>query len=363
MALLFPSCTKGGGVSSHSAEGTGVELRYADNLCITDYEGYTLVSVRNPWDTTRTMGRYALVESDLTPAGLDSDVHIIRVPLKRAVVYSAIHDDLIAELGHREAIAGVCDIPFIHDSILKERIHEGLVTDCGSPMMPSLENILRCKPDAVLLSPYQNANPHEQLDRLNVSVIECADYMESSPLGRAEWVKFYGRLFGESRRADSIFKDTEQKYLALRDKAASTKIRPTVLFDRIYGNAWDIPVKYSTTGRMIEDAGGVNPFGFYNKAGSIASAPENVLYTAKKADFWFIRNFGSNISYKSLEADNSLYPQFDAYKKRHVYFSDTSASRLFEDMAFHPHLILADMISILHPETGVSSPVKYYSPL
>lgn len=361
--LLPPSCSKGGGASSRSGEGKEIELKYADNLRIADFGNYTLVTVRNPWDTTRLMGRYALVENGLPDPGLEPDIRIIGVPLKRTVVYSAIHDDLIAELGHRHTITGVCDIPFIQDSILKRRVREGLVTDCGSPMMPSLENILRCNPDAVLLSPYQNANPHEQLDRLGISVIECADYMEASPLGRAEWVKFYGRLFGEAELADSIFRDTENQYLALRAKAASARTRPVVLFDRIYGNAWDIPGKYSTTGRLIEDAGGKNPFDFNEKAGSIPAAPENVLYTAKDADFWFIRNFGENISYKSLASDNALYPQFDAFKKHRIYFSDTSKSRLFEDMAFHPHLILADMISILHPELGIISPVKYYTGL
>ncbi len=355
--LLLYSC--GGGIASRD-EGRKVKFDYAVNLAMEEHDGYTIARIRNPWDTLKTLQTYVLLQEDAeAPAGYERD-QIVKVPLRSSIVYSSIHAGLIKELGAPEAITGVCDAEYIYDPMLHARIDSGLIADCGSSMAPNIERIIQSAPGAVLISPFENSTGNGKLDQIGIPVIECADYMENSPLARAEWMKFYGRLYGNSARADSLFAETERQYKELKEIAAATTDRPKVLFDRIYGQTWNLPAGSSTTGRLIEDAGAVNPFGGVDAAGSLSLSPEKVLYEAGDADIWLIRFAYTPVTYKSLAADKELYTKFKAYRDGMVYGSDSSESRIFEDVAFHPHWLLACLISIFHPEAELPSEPKSY---
>lgn len=345
--LLLQSCGRGN--TSTQEKGRSVEMEFARLLELEEYEGYTLARIKNPWDTAKYLHTYVLLEEGSeAPEGYDySD--ILRIPLKNSVVYSAVHNSLIEELGATDAIAGICDSEYIRSSELKKRITEGRIADCGNSQSPNVEKILTLRPGAVLLSPYENSGGHGKLDHAGIPIVECADYMEISPLARAEWMRFYGRLYGKAETADSLFRATVSEYEALKSLASKTDRRPKVLFDRIYGQSWSVPAGRSTSGAMIEDAGGVNIFGGVDKTGSLQLSPEKVLFDGKDADIWLIRYFNEPISMESLAHDKTMYAQFKAYKEGKVYGSDTSESNLFEDQAFHPQWILEDLIGIFHP--------------
>lgn len=366
-AIMLSAC--GGGSASSSREtslsspGDTIPMEYARNIVMIEREGLTQVDIRNPWDTTRVLHRYVLIERGKDLPGDVKDATVLTVPLQRPVVYSGVHASLLGELGHGDAVKGVCDTDYIFDPELLRRIKNGEIADCGVNTNPDLEKIFSLSPDAVLLSPYENSRDYSKLERAGVAVVECADYMESSPLGRAEWMKFYGRLFDEADKADSIFSSTAKEYLDLKSKASKAGARPKVLFDRIYSGIWYVPERNSTTGRFIEDAGGLNPFAENDKAGSAPLTPEKVLAKAGDADFWLIRHAGEKISKETLGKENPMYPQFRPYKEGTVYVTDTSRSRVFEDAAFHPQWLLSDMISLLHPELGVTPLRSYYSRL
>lgn len=366
-AIMLSACGGGSASSSRetslSAPGDTIPMEYARNIVIIEREGLTQVDIRNPWDTTRVLHRYVLIERGKDLPGDVKDATVLTVPLQRPVVYSGVHASLLGELGHGDAVKGVCDTDYIFDPELLRRIKNGEIADCGVNTNPDLEKIFSLSPDAVLLSPYENSRDYSKLERAGVAVVECADYMESSPLGRAEWMKFYGRLFGEADKADSIFSSTAKEYLDLKSKASKAGARPKVLFDRIYSGIWYVPERNSTTGRFIEDAGGLNPFAENDKAGSAPLTPEKVLAKAGDADFWLIRHAGEKISKETLGKENPMYPQFRPYKEGMVYVTDTSRSRVFEDAAFHPQWLLSDMISLLHPELGVIPLRSYYSRL
>lgn len=355
--LLLQAC--GGSVATED-QGSAVEFDYAVNISMEEHDGYTVARIRNPWDTLKTLQTYVLLQEGAeAPAGYSRD-QIVKVPLKSSVIYSSVHTGLVKELGAADAITGVCDAEYIYDPLLHERIENGSIADCGSSMSPNIERIIKAAPGAVLLSPFENSLGHGKLDHAGIPVIECADYMENSPLARAEWMKFYGRLYGNSSRADSLFSETERQYMELKAIAAATGERPKVLLDRIYGQTWNLPAGSSTMGRMLEDAGAVNPFGHVDAAGSLSLSPEKVLYEAGDADVWLIRFAYTPVTYGSLAADKELYTRFKAYKKRNVYGSDSSESRIFEDVAFHPHWLLGCLISIFHPDAELPSQPKSY---
>ena len=357
VTLLLQAC---GSSDTTRQKGRAVEFNYAVNLTMEEFDGYTIARIRNPWDTLKTLQTYVMLnEGTEAPAGFSSD-QIINVPLNNSVIYSSIHAGLIKELGAPDAITGVCDAEYIYDPLLRSQINNGNIADCGSSMQPNIERIIKLAPGAVLLSPFENATGHGKLDQAGIPVIECADYMEISPLARAEWMKFYGRLYGCPSRADSLFAETERQYNDLKAIAASTEGRPKVLMDRVYGQTWHLPAGNSTMGRMIEDAGATNPFGNVKESGSLSLSPEKVLYEAGDADFWLIRFAYTPVTLQSLASDKDLYPRFKAYKEGNVYGSNSSESRIFEDVAFHPQWLLGCLISIFHPEVKLPSETKSY---
>lgn len=125
---------------------------------------------------------------------------VVRTPIQNALVYSEVHTSLMRELGGFGAVKGVCDANYYTDAQVLSGVKAGTIADCGN----SIERVIAMKPDAILLSPYQDAS-YGQIEKMNIPIIECADYLEYTPLGRAEWVKFYGALAAKSAQADSLY--------------------------------------------------------------------------------------------------------------------------------------------------------------
>ncbi len=359
--VLLQGC---GGTSTKTVtDGKPVNFKYASNIKMEDHEGYSLVEIRNPWDTLKTLQRLLLLEEGIDkPSGYE-DATVINIPLKNSVVYSSVHNSLISELGGVDAISGVCDREYIVDEKVKEGLRSGKIEDCGSSMSPNVERIINLSPNAVLLSPYENGGGEAKISKMGIPIVECADYMEASPLGRAEWMKFYGRLYGKDAEADSLFSLTESEYLHLSNMAKRSATKPQVLFDRVYGQSWSVPGGKSTVGILINDAGGKNPFESYDVAGSVQLSPEKVAYEAGDADIWFIRYAQTPLSLNSLKGEKPLYGLLKAFKEGNVYGSETIQTNLFDDQAFHPQWVLADLIRVLHPEIEVGESKRYFEKL
>ncbi len=363
VAVAFLASCKGSHASS-SAEGEGevLPMKYAENLTIHEFPDFTEVTVRNPWDTLKTLQKYILVERDSAmPAGLPEGT-IIKVPVTNALVYSTVHNSLITELGAIDAIGGICNSKYVNGKELQARLASGRIVDCGVSLSPDLEKIIKLKPQVIMLSPFENNDKYAKVGELGLPIIECADYMETSPLGRAEWVRFYGMLFGKQDVADEMFAETESNYLKLKQIANGLAIKPKVIIDQRYGQVWNVPGGVSTMGRLIEDAGGINPFASYKQSGSVPLAPEKVLAEAHDADVWFVRyNQEKDKSLRELGNDAPVNSQFKAFKDGRVYGCNTRYVNFYEETPFHPDRILEDMVHIMHPELSSSAPVRYYS--
>ncbi|MDE7155172.1 MAG: ABC transporter substrate-binding protein [Muribaculaceae bacterium] len=359
--LLLPACGGAGGATAVIDGGDTIPMDYAKRLTIVDYPDYTYVSIQNPWDTTKTLHSYLLVpDSTLLPEGLPSGT-VIRTPLKRSIVHSSIHCRLIEELGAGTAIKGVCDAQYMIVPEIKDGIKSGTITDCGINTSPDIEKVVELNPDAILLSPYQDSGAYGKLATLPIPIVECADYMEISPLARAEWIKFFGRLYGQESKADSIFEAVKTSYNSLKEKTKDIASRPEVLLDRLYGRQWFVPVAESTIATLIRDAGGLNPFDNIESSGSVALSAEQVLVEAGDAPVWIVRYLMPNpMTLQGLKSENKIYSQFDAYKSGNVYGCNTSEILLFEDSSFHPERALSDLINIIHPELSNSTSTQYF---
>lgn len=362
-AAALASCGSGLSTSSSSSdEDENIEMKYADYLNITKRTGFTDVIIRNPWDTTRILQRCLLVPRDsVMPSGLPSGT-VIRTPVSNALVYSAVHTGLLCELGASGAVGGVCEAEYIKDSVLLKRLERGELMDCGFNQNPNVEKIIKLRPQLIMLSPYQNNDCNSKVESLGIPVLQCADYMESSPLGRAEWMRLYGLLFGTKEKSERLFSRVESEYLRLRDAAAGSVSKPKVIFDTRYGQMWSVPCAGSTTGRLIEDAGGVNPFNNIKGSGSVALSPERVLAEAHDADVWMVRYYqNGEKSLAQLAADAPVNAEFNAFKRGNVYGCNTAKTDLFGETSFHPERVLRDMVIILHPELMEGEKLSYYS--
>lgn len=361
--LLFLTSCQGGGAAALS-EGESVEMQYASLLSMHEGKGYISVEITNPWDTAAILHRYVLVPRDKElPASLPEG-EVVRTPVTSTVVYTSVHCGLIDEFGAFDAVKGVCDSKYISLDKCRKGLAEGTVTDLGEGASPDIEKIIDLSPDAILLSPFQNSGNYGRLGKLGIPIIECADYMENSALGRAEWMRFYGLLFGKETVADSIFNSLAQEYNDLKTLTHIVKQKPRVIADLKFGSSWYISGANSATGRLFADAGADYVFADEQTSGSVPYDPEVVFDRAQDADIWIIKyNQAADKTYDELAHDYANYAQMKAFKTRSIYACNTSKIAFYEETPYHPERLLKDYIKIFHPTLLPDYQARYFSPL
>ena len=365
MVVLFLStCSGRSKATSALTTGDTIPLRYAENLTLVTYPGYTLATLRNPWDTLKTLHNYILVPAaEPLPAHLPQGT-VVRIPLSKAVIYSSVHCGLVNNLGAFSSIGGICDLKYIKLPAVREGVERGTIADCGDGMNPDMEKIIDLHPDAILLSPFENSGGYGRVEKLDIPIIECADYMETSALGRAEWMRFYGLLFGVAPQADSLFAEVDSSYQHLRQRATLSSVSLSVLSELKSGSAWYVPGGRSTTGRLFNDACGRYVFADDRHSGSVPLAFETVFDKAADADVWTIKyNRSRDMTYADLKADYIGYTGFKAFKTRNIYGCNTAEIPFYEETPFRPDYLLADLIQILHPEIGDLGGLRYFCKL
>ena len=415
LALLVLTACQGGKTTAGEAEGGDtLKMKYAKLLTIVkhgekggasldkDAEGvdyqYAEVNIANPWKAGTLLHRYILIpkgkEGDETVArlalqrtsGMGCTTDTVRTPVERSAVFIAPHCQLMYELGCQQAIRGVCDLDYINIPDVRKRAASAgkaasaenassaenvsagnSIVDCGSSMAPDIERIIALKPEAILVSPFENSGGYGKLDKLHIPIIEAADYMESSPLGRAEWMKFYGMLFGKASKAadgkaskavlsasceataDSLFSQIEKKYLKLKAEAGKLPKGLSILTERKTGGVWYVPGGQSTIGILLKDANARYIFEDDQHSGSLAMSPEQILAKGKLVDVWAFKYFGgAPLSQAQLLQEYDGYKALAAFNRGNIYQVDTSTVPYFELTSFHPELLLREFIILAH---------------
>ena len=436
VALLMAACQGGKTAAADAEAGDTLEMKYAKLLTIVkhgdgeetsdaaegiDYQ-YAEAIVANPWKAGTLLHRYILIpkgeEGDKTVAmlakrrsmGARCTTDTVRTPVERSAVFIAPHCQLMYELGCQQAIRGVCDLNYINIPDVRKRAAsagkaaagkassekasagnasaQNSIVDCGSSMAPDIERIIALKPEAILVSPFENSGGYGKLDKLHIPIIEAADYMESSPLGRAEWMKFYGMLFGKDKnisttaagkaseaaagkaseaavgkaseatlpascelRADSLFAQIEKEYLKLKAEAGKLPKGLSILTERKTGNVWYVPGGQSTIGILLKDANARYIFSDDKHSGSLPMSPEQILAKGSQVDVWAFKYFGgAPLSQVQLLQEYDGYKALAAFSRGNIYQVDTSTVPYFELTSFHPELLLREFIILAHGE-------------
>ena len=330
----------------------------ASLLSIEEKEGYDLVSIKTSSDD-KTPAMYALIsDASLVLKDLPAGTQKISVPINSAVIDSEVYASLLDELDAGNVIKGMFDVAFISSQSLGERAKDGEIADVGSPSHPNSEKIIALSPDVITIS-YFSGMDAKNIDKMGVPVLKMADLNESTPLGRAEWVKLFGRLVGRKEKADSIFEAVKTNYESLKQQASDLKERPKVLTEQVYEGVWYVSGGASYQARLIKDAGGEYFMESDNQTGSLNLSVEQVLEHGNDADIWLIKVFDENLTKESLAAKDKRYAQFKPFKTGNIYFSDTSANSLFRDFPFHPDLLLQEYIRIFSPDKEKSDLVYF----
>lgn len=391
VVLLVVACQ--GGKTASGEGGDTLQMKYAELLTIVKHNdgAYTEAIIENPWKKGTTLHKYILVpkgkEGDETVARLKDDIRenatllmgshcdIVRTPLESNVVFTAPHCQLMYELGCKNAITGVCDKDYINIRDIKERVKlsdgkasasdtDKVIIDCGSSMQPDMERIIALKPEGLLISPFENSGGYGKLDKLNIPIIETADYMETSPLGRAEWMKFYGLLFKSEERSDSLFSAIEKEYMALKAEAAKLPQGLSILTERKMGSVWYVPGGKSTMGILLKDANAKYIFADDTHSGSLAYGPERILSKGTQVDVWAFKYFGGKaLSKNDLLAEYEGYKVLKAFNSNSIYQVDTSTQPYFELTSFHPEILLREFIILAHPKATQFGKLRFYQHL
>ena len=367
VAVSLLSCGRRTAAEPQTA-GDSLFMKYSTLLSIAEYDGYTLATIKNPWKPGKLLHRYVLVPrtSDIRhqTSALPEDATVIEVPIQRAAVFTTVHCALLTEFGLGDRIVGVADSKYIKIPYIHEQIAKGRIVDCGNGLNPVVEKIMDIKPDVIMLSPFENSGGYGKTEEIGIPLIECAEYMETSPLGRAEWMRFYGLLFGVGEKADAMFHEVDSCYTALKQQATEAGEGRSVIVDKVVGSVWYMPGGHSTIGQMIQDAGGRYPWANDEQSGSLALPFESVLEHGGESDVWMLRYSSDHEwDYRELLSGHQGYGQLRAFREKEVYGCNVEQSKFYEETPFHPNYLLNDFIQILHPDIIGTSSLRYYKKL
>ncbi len=330
--------------------------------------GLTRVMVKNPWKGAKHDFCYLLSDRSChhgIEAGAYGECTLVEVPVKRMVVLSSTYYAFIASLGATERMVGASQPQRSNTGSVAKGFRLGRIKDVGQGPNVNVETILELRPDVIFAYATGGFRDiHPKLEEAGLKVVLCAEYMEEHPLGRAEWIKFFGLFLGKTKEACKIFQGVEKRYLDLVERVKlSGDLHPSVIANVPFAGRWFVPGGRSFIARFIEDAGGDFIFKDTDTAGSVPMDVELVFDKGKEADFWI--NTGTWTSLSDIRKTDPRLLLFNAVRKRHVYNNNRRLSPLgtndyWESGVLRPDRVLADLLSIFHPGFKKGYGLYYY---
>jgi len=352
--LVFNSCKNEKTPTSSTVQGNPLEVSYAKGFSITDYGDYKVIEVNNPWPDAGKTFRYALVKDKANFKSDESFDAVVQVPVQNLIVTSTTHIPSLDMLGETDKLIAFPNLNYISSEHTRQRIAEGKLTEIGNNESINTENVIDLQPDVMIgFAVTGNNKTYETLQRAGIPIVFNGDWTENHPLGKAEWIKFFGAFFDKNEVAAQLFSEIETEYTTVKQLAQTADNTPTVLSGALWKDIWYLPEGKSWGAQFIADANGTYLWADSEGTGSIALNVETVLEKAQQADFWI--GPGQFTAYSQLADAHKAYTQLDAYKNKNVYsFSslkgETGGIIYYELAPNRPDLVLKDLVKILHPE-------------
>lgn len=329
-------------------------IEYASGLSIHQYDGFSVVKVTNPWPNAEKDFTYILQKKNSTVPDSLQKYTTIPVPLKSVVVTSTTNIPFLEMLGVENKLVGFPHTDYISSVKTRALIDKGIVKNVGQNERLNMEKLIDLSPDLIVTFGVDNNNPMiKNLEKSGLKVLIQGDWMEQSPLGKAEWLKLYAALFGKEKEANQLFATIVKEYQQALSTVKDRKASATVLYGNMYQDQWFVAKGNSWVAQFLRDSKSNYLWADVEGTGSLGLTFEKVLEKAKTADIWIAA--GTFKTLAELSASNPHYSQFDAFGKKNVYTFEsklgaTGGTVYYELAPSRPDLVLKDYIKIFHPE-------------
>ncbi len=339
--------------------------RYASGFRILKNKSTTIVEVYNPWQLAKNISIKYYLKNEICTNKNQSQNNCIKIPVNRVVCMSTSYIAFLDALNEINSIKGISGSGFINNSIIKNRITKNEIHDVGYEQSLNYELLINLKPDVVFaygvggeISEYLN-----KFKELGIQVVLVGEYLESNPLAKAEWLKFFAEFFNKQDIAKIKFDSVADQYNKLKSLANEIQFKPSVIVNLPWNGSWLVAGGKSYIAKLIEDAGGNYLWKNFNSSESVPIDLETVFHQALDADFWI--NIGSVNSKAEILSVDSRFGNLLPFKKNKLFNNNAlqnnnGGNDFWESGAVNPHLILKDLIVILHPELLPDQKLYYY---
>jgi len=345
---LFFSCKKELKKVQNNVEAKNeIKLKYAKGFNIKHFDNYKKLIIKTPYQYSKETFEYIL-------SNTNSEFKSIQTPVKSVVVTSTTHIPMLELLGVESKLVGYPNTKYISSKKTRKLIDNGKIKELGNEENMNTELLLDLQPDLVIgFSITSNNKMFTTIEKMGIPVILNGDWLEETPLGRAEWIKVFGALFGKEKEADYIFNIIEKNYLDATNIAFSSDKKPSIISGGLFKDIWNLPAGDSFEAEFLKDANTNYLWKNSTGKGSLSLNIENVFEKGKDADLWVSPSFYTSI--EQLEKASEIYPKFKAFKNRNIYSYTIKKGKFggiiyFEKAPSRPDLVLKDLIKIAHPE-------------
>lgn len=354
LLLLILSCKKQN-KSETLHKGNAVQISYAKGFSILEYEGYKVLEITQAFPNSTDTLRYALVPKNSLPnTAVPKHMSVVPVPLETIVVTSTTHIPSLEMLEVAETLVGFPNLDYVSSTLSRKRIENNKIKELGQNESINTEVLLELHPDAVVSFGVEGQNKSLQVaEKAGIPVLYNGDWVEQEPLGKAEWIKFFGVLYGKEALANHLFSEIEIAYNETKALVATIADKPTVISGAMYKDVWYLPKGDSWPAHLIKDAGGQYLWADTKGTGSLSLSVESVLDQGQQATHWVAPAQYS--SYSAMQEANKAYTNFDAFRNKKVYTFATkkgaTGGLLYYELAPNrPDLVLKDIVHYLHPD-------------
>jgi iron complex transport system substrate-binding protein len=350
VSIAFSSCKKDiRTISTSQIQGVTSQVKYAKGFEIQQFKDFKKLIIKAPYPNAKKSYEFNLTHSKSTKR-----VNDIQLPISSVVVTSTTHIPFLELLNVQNKLVGFPNTDYVSSEKTRNLIENGTIQELGNEESMNTELLLDLKPDVVIgFSLSSNNKMFATIEKLGIPVLLNGDWLEETPLGRAEWIKFFGVLFDKEKEADSIFNTIEKNYLEAKTVASKSLNKPTIISGGLFKDIWNLPAGESFEAAFLNDANTSYLWKESKGKGSLSLNIENVFEKGKDAEIWISPSF-----YKSLEEikkANDIYPKFEAFQNKKIYsFVNKRGKKggivYFELAPARPDLVLKDLIKITHPE-------------
>ena len=352
--LFLIGCKTNNENANNKILGVANSVKYAKGLELYHYQGFTVMKVTKPWPEATTSFTYILKEKDgIVPDSL-KQFPVISIPIQSIVVTSTTHIPALEMLDVQNTLIGFPSTNFISSTKTRKRIDAGEIREVGVNESLNTEILIDMKPDAIVTFGINNNNSTiDNLKKSGLNVLINGDWTEQSPLGKAEWIKFFGALYDLNTKANTLFNSIESNYNSALALAKKTTVKPTVLSGAMYQDQWYVPQGESWASLFLKDAKANYLWKDSKGFGSLNLPFEKVFEKGQNAEFWIAP--GDFSSLKQMSDSNTHYAEFASFKNKKVYSYAVNKGPkggivYFELASTRPDLVLKDLIKIIHPE-------------